>query len=345
MLPLVSVIIPCRNEARSIERCLDSLFACGYPLDRVEVIVADGLSTDGTRELLALYPRVRILDNPARITPRALNLAIEAAQGDYILRVDAHSILQPGYIHALIAFLETHPEAWGAGGQMDTQPETPGPFAEPVAIVLSHPFGVGNSGFRTLSGLADPVPVDTVFNCCWRRKVFHRIGLFHEQLVRSQDIEFSRRIARADGTLWLVPQARTTYFARSTFASYLRHNWTNGIWSILPAAYTGFLPVRLRHLVPLLFATSLLVSTLLALATGLAWLPWLPALPYLLVNLAASLHAAVKRAQPNLVLLLPAAFAGLHLAYGLGSLWGSARLAALLLRPTEPRIPRTLSTP
>lgn len=343
MRPLVSIVIPCRNEARSIARCLDSIFACGYPPDRLEVIAADGRSSDATRAILSRYP-VRVLDNPERITPRALNLAIEAARGDYILRVDAHSILQPGYIETLIEFLEAHPGAWGAGGQMTTEPETPGPFADPIAAVLSHRFGVGNSGFRTLGGLAEPVRVDTVFNCCWRRDAFRRIGLFHEQLVRSQDIELSRRIAQAGGTLWLVPQARTTYFARSTFAAYLRHNWSNGIWSILPAAYTGSLPVRVRHLIPLAFVTALLGGGLLALLTGAGWLPLVPGLPYALVNLAASLQAALRRARPSFLLLLPIAFAGLHIAYGLGSLWGVVRLCRALLRKTAAPIPKPVST-
>lgn len=333
MKPFVSVIVPCRNEARSLARCLDSIAASDYPSDRMEVIVADGMSEDGSRALLSARD-VKVVDNPACITPIALNLAIEAAGGDFILRVDAHSVISPGYISTLIEFLERHPDAWGAGGRMTTQAESDGPFADAIVTVLSHRFGVGNSRFRT--GVAEAQPADTAFNCCWRREVFRRVGLFHEQLTRSQDIEMSQRILRAGGSLWLVPQAATVYFARTNFFRYLRHNWSNGVWSILPALYLGRLPVSWRHLVPLALVTSLAASTPLGL------LPWI-ALPYAAANLLASGHAAWRQRRLSLALLLPIAFAGLHLAYGAGSLWGAMRLAAgRLRRPTTPV--RTLST-
>jgi succinoglycan biosynthesis protein ExoA len=335
MRPFVSIIIPCRNEAASLDRCLSSILASDYPPERLEILVADGMSTDGSRALLAAHaPRLRMIDNPARITPMALNLAIEGAQGDYILRVDAHSTIEPAYISTLIDFLERHIEAWGAGGGMTTEPESSGLFAQAIVTVLSHRFGVGNSRFRT--GVGEAQPADTAFNCCWRREVFQRVGLFHEQLARSQDIEMSSRIARAGGTLWLVPQAATTYFARTNFLRYLRHNWSNGVWSILPALYLGHLPVSWRHLVPLAFVTALAASLPLGLA------PWI-ALPYALANLAASAHAAAQLRRPSLLALLPITFAGLHLAYGAGSLWGAVRLLLGYFRNTPTPI-RTLST-
>jgi GT2 family glycosyltransferase len=313
---------------------LDSIFSSDYPASRMEVIVADGMSQDGSRLLLAARD-VRVIDNPARITPVALNLAIEAASGEYILRVDAHSTIAPGYVSTLIDFLASHPDAWGAGGRMFTEPESSGAFAQPISIVLSHRFGVGNSRFRT--GIAEAQPADTAFNCCWRRDVFHRVGLFHEQLVRSQDIEMSSRIARAGGTLWLVPQAETTYFARTRFFSYLRHNWSNGVWSLVPAIYLGRLPVSWRHLVPMVFVVALLAS----LAAGV---PWIVALPYALANLLASAHAAWQNRRPQLALLLPISFAGLHLAYGAGSLWGALRVAASYFHRPLVTPKRTLST-
>ena len=339
MRPFVSIVVPCRNEATSLARSVQSILASNYPPDRMEVIVADGMSQDGSRALLdqlaAGDARLRILENPARITPTALNRAIEAAHGDFILRIDAHSVIAPDYISTLVGYLEQNPEAWGAGGRMITEPETRGLFAEPISIVLSHRFGVGNSRFRT-GGRASAQQVDTVFNCCWRRDVFRRVGLFHEQLIRSQDIEMSSRIAAAGGTLWLVPQAETTYFAKSRFAAYVRHNWANGIWSVVPAIYLGYLPVGWRHLVPLAFVASLGCATAIAaLIPELRLLPLLPALPYALVNFLASCAAAWSRRSLRLAPLLALTFAGLHLAYGAGSLWGALRVAASALRHPE----------
>ncbi len=344
MRPFVSVIVPCRNEAASLGRCLLSILGADYPRDRMEVIVADGMSDDGSRRSLDALAqndaRVRVIDNPARITPVALNRAIEAARGDFILRVDAHSTIAPNYISTLIDFLTENPAAWGAGGRMHTQPESTGIFSTPIAIVLTHRFGVGNSTFRT-DGTSTQ-QVDTVFNCCWPREVFHRVGLFHEQLVRSQDIEMSSRIARGGGRLWLVPQAETTYFARTRFAAYLRHNFSNGVWSLVPAVYLGHLPVSWRHLVPLAFVSALLLSTLIAaIVPSLHWLPLSVALPYIELNLSISIYTAWRHRQPALAPLLPITFAGLHLAYGAGSLWGALRVAAHLLSPTTSNDTRT----
>jgi len=282
---------------------------------------------------------VQVIENPDRITPKALNRAIAASRGEYILRIDAHSVIEPGYIPAIIDFLEENPSAWGAGGRMDTEPESDGPFARAITTVLRHRFGVGNSSFRTGSESSQPCQVDTVFNCCWRREVFERVGLFHEQLARSQDIEMSSRICEAGGALWLVPTARTTYFARPRFWEYMLHNWSNGIWSVVPAMYLGRLPVRWRHLVPLAFVATLLGSAVLAaVQPWLCWLALAPALPYAIVNLAASFGAAWHARSLRLAITMPVAFAGLHLAYGAGSLWGAARVLAHAFRSAEPRI-------
>jgi len=330
MRPFVSVLVPVREEARAIGRCLTSVLASRYPRERMEVIVADGASRDQTREVVARLacrdPRVRLVDNPGRTTPQALNRAIVAARGDFLVRVDAHSVIAPNYIAELIAFLEAHPDAWGAGGRMRTVADTPGRLGEAVGVALSHRFGVGNSQFRTATdGQAPPYPADTVFNCAWPREVFARAGNFDERLTRSQDIEFSTRIRRAGGTLWLVPSAETLYFARTRARAFLRHNWTNGVWSVLPFAYSERAPMRPRHLIPMAFVAALLVS----LAVG--W-PAAVAGPYAAANLAASFSAAWRERSWSLAALLPAAFAGLHLSYGAGSLWGALRLAGIVCR-------------
>ena len=333
--PLVSVIIPCRDEASFIDRCLRSVLASEYP--RLEVIVADGMSRDGTREtvdrMAARDPRVRLIDNPGRTTPRALNRALAAARGDLILRLDAHAGIGPDYIARAVQSLET----WGAdcvGGVMRTLARGSGLFAGPIVLAMSSPFGVGNAHFRT--GSEKPLWVDTVFGACWRREVFERMGGFDERLERSQDIEFSGRLRRAGGKILLIPGMQIDYYARATLGSFWRQNWSNGVWAILPFAHVAGIAVRWRHLAPLALVLGLGVSFAVAVGTGMGRLAWCVAAPYLAANVAASAMTACKKRSPRLVLLMPVVFASLHLAYGAGSAWGCARLAVSLLR-TWPR--------
>jgi succinoglycan biosynthesis protein ExoA len=328
--PFISVIIPCRDESAYLGACLDSILECRYPRDRMEVLVADGMSRDGTRELASSYAardaRVRCIDNPRRITPAALNRALELARGDVIVRLDAHSTISPGYLARAVECLESS-GASNVGGVMHTITRDRGPFAEPIRLVLASRFGVGNSHFRTGSSKARWV--DTVFGGCWPREVFRRIGSFNEHLERSQDIEFNLRLRRAGGKILLTSGMEIRYYARATLASFVRHNWTNGVWAVLPFAYAQGVPVRWRHLVPLALAGTL-GATLLAVPK----LPWAPALvlgPYLAASLAVSMAMAWKERCPSLAVLLPVAFASLHFAYGMGSLWGTLRLIRVKL--------------
>lgn len=323
MKPLVSVIVPCRNEQSFIERSLNSILESDYP--RLEVIVADGMSTDRTRELLleraAREPRLRIIDNPERITPIALNRAIAASTGEVVLRFDAHAVMPADYIRRSVELLYSS-GAQNAGGSIRTLPRSAGPFAGPIVAVLSSRFGVGNSGFRTSQAEKGSRQTDTVFGGCWRREVFHLLGGFNEQLARGQDLEFNLRLQRAGGKIVLDPEIVCDYYAPSDLASFCRHSFHNGVWAVLPFRASSIVPVRARHLIPLAFVASLIASLALP-------FPWSIAIAsaYLMANLAASVRGTVSR-HPSNAALLPIAFLTLHLAYGLGSAWGSVVLAA-----------------
>jgi len=329
MTPLVSVIIPCREEARFIDLCLASVLASDYPRERLEVIVSDGMSQDGTRERVDWWAwrdgRVRRIDNPGRTTPRGLNRAIGAARGDLILRLDAHAAIAPDYIARAVK----HLEASGAdcvGGSMRTRVMGSGIFAKAIRTALSHPFGVGNAHFRIASAADPPRWVDTVFGACWNRVAFERLGGFDERLRRSQDIEFSARLRRAGGKILLAPEMRIDYYAPATLSRFLRQSWANGVWAILPIGCASGMPVRWRHLTPLALVLSLAVSILASPWAGL----WASAAmaSYAVANLASSALAAWKERSPSLAVSLPVVFAGLHLAYGAGSAWGCVVLAA-----------------
>lgn len=333
MRPFVSVIIPCRDEAPFIDRCLDSVLHSGYPPERLEVIVADGMSRDGTRQRVDHYasldPRVRRIENPGRTTPEALNRAIAAAQGDFILRLDAHAAIAPDYIARAVKYLET----WGTdcvGGSMRTLVPRPALFAAAMQTALSHPFGVGNSHFRIAREAKLPRWVDAVFGACWRKEVFERLGGFDERLKRSQDIEFSSRLRRAGGRILLAPDMKIDYYAPATFGGFLRQSWTNGIWAILPFACSRFpcgqgMPVRWRHLAPLGLVLGLAASVLAGPWMGVGAFAAIAL--YAAANLAASAAAAWRERNPRLAFLMPCVFAGLHLAYGTGSVWACAMLA------------------
>jgi len=317
--PLVSVIIPCRNEARFIAVCLDSILASDYP--RFEVIVADGMSADGTREIVARYGEVQMIDNPRKITPAGLNLAIGAARGEIILRMDAHARVARDYISGCVAALE-RTGADNVGGIRIEVARDPGFFAAAIVEAMTQPFGVGNALYRTMADREQWV--DTVFGGCWRREIFCRIGMFHERLARSQDIEFNQRLRRAGGRILLSPALVTYYYTRSWLRDLIRHNFVNGAWSVLPFALTGGgMPVRWRHLAPLAMVSTVCVCAL----AGFYW----PAVAYAAANLSASAWIAARKKRWNYVLTLPVVFASLHFSYGTGSLWGLARIAAMSL--------------
>jgi cellulose synthase/poly-beta-1,6-N-acetylglucosamine synthase-like glycosyltransferase len=332
-LPRVTAIVPCRNECPFIAGCLTSIVENGYPAHLLQLLVVDGMSTDGTRavirDLAEQHPGIELLDNPRGITPAALNIGIHAARGGYVLWMSAHNRYSPGYIEECVRWaLGTAAE--NVGGVMVTEPRGEGLLADAIVSALTHRFGVGNSAFR----LPGRVPrwVDTVFGGCYRRDVFDRIGTFNEALVRGQDMEFNLRLARAGGRTLLVPSARSTYYARTRLGEFLRHNWLNGAWAVLPFRHSRIVPVAPRHLAPLAFALTFLASVATALFIPEArWLPLALLLPYFAAAGAAAAQVASRRRDARLLFAMPVVLVLLHGSYGFGSLCGLARSALPLL--------------
>jgi GT2 family glycosyltransferase len=330
----VSVIMPCRNERAHIRQSLASVLASDLPPGDMEVLVVDGASTDGTadlvREIARCEPRIRLLENPARIVPTALNLAIREAAGDVIVRLDAHNEYPPEYIPRLVDWLE-RTGADNVGGAWITRPGAPTPVAQGIACALTHPFGIGNAKYRL--GVSEPVRVDTVPFGCYRRDVFDRIGLFDEELVRNQDDEFNLRLLRAGGTILLVPDVVSYYHARTSFRQLARMYYQYGYYKPLVIRKVGAVMTG-RQLAP-----AALVLGLLALAAGsIASTAVLPVLAVaMLVYLVAAAIAAGRAAKGMGWLAAVSSFLAfpiLHFGYGLGFLWGAARLAAGRHRPS-----------
>jgi len=326
-LPGVTILVPCRDEVGFIEDCLRSIIENGYPEDRLQVLVIDGRSDDGTTELVERFSQmhkcVTRIENPERITPVALNLGIAAAKGDYIIWMSAHNRYDAGYIHACVDWA-SRTGADNVGGAIVTKPRDSSYFGRAVAEVLTHPFGVGNSTFRTSA--SKPLWVDTVFGGCYRRDVFDRIGLFNERLVRGQDLEFNLRLRGAGLRTLFVPTIRSTYFARSRPVEFAKHNWTNGVWAILPFRYSEIVPISARHMVPMFFVVGILITVAIGFVVPGLWWPFSLLLGvYLAFALAATVLIARRARDLRVVVFLPLAFAILHFSYGLGSLWGALR--------------------
>ena len=315
-LPLVSVIMPIRNEAEHIERCLDAVVGQDYPVDRLDVIVVDGMSDDDTREITSGYvqgyPNVHLLDNPQRIVPTALNIGIRAARGDIIIRVDGHTTIAPDYIHQCVTTLE-RTGADNVGGRMDAQ--APGYFGKAVALATSSPFGVGNSRFHYSR---KEEWVDTVYLGAYRREVFDRIGLFDEELVRNQDDEFNYRLSACGGRILLCPQIRSQYTNRSSPRKLWRQYFEYGYWKVR-VLQKHPRQMQWRQFVPPAFVMALLVALGLS-ALKVFWPLALIAGSYMVANLAACLWIARRCGLQYLV--LPVVFSILHLSYGTGFLNG-----------------------
>ncbi|HEY9480303.1 MAG TPA: glycosyltransferase family 2 protein [Gemmatimonadaceae bacterium] len=333
--PLVSVVIPCRNERRYIGPCLDALLAMDYPHDRLEILVVDGMSDDGTREVLASYaarhPMVRVLDNPARVTPNALNIGVTTSRGAIIMPIGAHNSSPPHYIARLVECLEES-GADNVGGILTTEPGGTGAVARAIAVAMAHPFGVGNAHFRI--GTREPRWVDTVPFGCYRREVFERIGLFDEDLIRNQDDELNIRLIRAGGRILLVPDVVSSYHARDSLAKLWRMYYQYGYFKPLVARKVGGV-FTWRQLVPPTFVLALAASLILALAWGAAApLPFVIVAVYLAVVLLIAAPAA-RRHGLRVALALCAAIPVLHLSYGCGFLRGVVDF--LILRRTSAR--------
>ncbi len=320
--PFVSIAIPCRNETAYIAGCLDSILASDYPRDRLEILVADGRSDDGTREILCRYaaehPYITVLDNPQLSTPAALNVAIRSAAGSVVIRMDAHVIYPPDYVSQLVAALE-ETNADNVGGVLETVPADDTPTARAIAIGLSHPFGVGNSHFRT-GTRGRRREVDTVPFGCYRRETFDRIGLFDEELIRNQDDEFNFRLIGRGGRVLLVPEVRCRYFPRRSFRQVGRMYYQYGYFKPLVARKVGRV-MTVRQLVP-----SILVATLIGSAGLSLWIPGAGAVfasiagVYAASVLACSVAAA--RTDLRCGVALAAVFPILHFSYGIGFIRG-----------------------
>lgn len=320
--PAVTVVVPVLDERHALDRSLGAVVAaCGQLGAPCEVLVVDGGSTDGSRDVAAAWaarhPYVRVVDNPRRTTPHAFNIGIRAAAAPRIAIVSGHSLVAPDFLRAAVARLDAG-VAEIVGGPIVTAAGRAGRLAWLLAQVVSHPFGVGNSRFRVAraSSYVDAVPF-----AVFERRVFEQVGLFSPELPRNQDTEFFGRVAAAGLRVLLSVDVRSTYLARATFGGLLRQGFRNAYWNVLVWRRTPH-AFRWRHAIPGLFTASVVGLALLAVVSPAARaLLAVEAVVYLAAAMAAALHIAA-RTRRVLACALPPIFFLYHLTYGAGTLAG-----------------------
>ncbi|HEV7397395.1 MAG TPA: glycosyltransferase family 2 protein [Pyrinomonadaceae bacterium] len=319
----VSVVIPCLNEEHFIGGALRNL-ADQYDSQRYEIIVVDGFSQDRTREVIAEFRdsrpdiSLKLLDNPSGRIPSALNIGIQAAQGEIIARLDAHAVASPGYVRRSVEVLRQ--EGVGVVGmpcQICAGADTL--TAKAIAMAVSHPFGIGDARYRLRRASAPQQAVDTVAFACFRKALWRELGGFDEQLSANEDYEFNYRV-RQHGQAVLLDQAEhCDYFARATIKKLWSQYWRYGRWKarmILshPAS------IKLRQMVAPIFVASIPIL----LAVGF-WMR--PAWPLLAVELAVYLICALSFGirlwrksgeSMGIAARLPLIFGTIHIAWGIG---------------------------
>lgn len=326
MSPRVSILVPCYNEAGTIGHLLQAICQQDFLLNELEVVVADGRSTDGTREAILAFGRehpelpLRVIDNPARSIPAALNRAWRAAEGEILVRLDAHCVPRQDYVSRCVTALQTTSAA-NVGGLWLIEAGADTWLARSIAAAAADPLGAGDARYRTGGA---PGPVDTVPFGAFRRQWLERVGGYDESLLTNEDYDLNWRLRQVGGVIWFDPSIRCVYFARSRLRDLARQYSRYGFWKArMLLRHPNSL--RWRQAIPAAFVLGTLTLLLLGLWLPTAWAVlsagWLF---YLLVLLGRGFLLAWGKRRPSLVLGLPLSLSVIHLA------WGSAFLVGLV---------------
>jgi len=322
-MPKISIIVPCLNEQSTIRLLLEALYEQTFPRSEMEVVIADGMSSDGTRAAIAAFQKdfpdlgVRVVDNTLRGIPSGVNRAIEASHGEIIIRLDAHSKPYPDYVEKCVI---AHEENRGdnVGGIWEIRPGADTWMAKSIAVAASHPLGVGDAMYRRATRAA---VVDTVPFGSFRRELIDRVGFFNESLLTNEDYEFNARVRKAGGRIWLDPSIRSIYFARATLLELARQYWRYGYWKWrMLRRYPDTL--KWRQALPPLFVLSLIVLSPVSIFLPIAGFVLAGELfVYFSVMTIAGFYAAFRQQKPYLVLGLVLAISVMHITWGGGFLW------------------------
>lgn len=313
--PTVSVVVPARNSVETLPDAVASALAQAHA-GALDVVIAVGPSDDGTEDVAAgladEHPEVTVVDNPAGVTPAALNAAIAASTGQVVVRLDAHAVLPAGYVATAVETLRTTGAANVGGRQVPTAKDG---FARAVAAAMRSPVGAGGATYR-IGG--EPGPVDTVYLGVFRREALEAVGGFDESLRRNQDYELNHRLREAGGTVWFDPRLAVTYRPRRTVGALWRQYWQYGAWKRrVLRRHPG--SVRARQLAAPVLVTGLAATTVTGAVAGVWWPLGVLAGAYAVGVVGGAAVAAEPRRDTPAVAV---ALATMHLAWGTGFLTG-----------------------
>ena len=320
---LVSIIVPCYNEEKTIVELLEAIMQQTYPREFIEVIIADGLSTDHTREVIREFSDqhrfliVRLIDNPTRTIPAGLNLAIQTAKGEIIVRLDAHSKPYPDYVQRCVASLNES-KGDNVGGLWEILPRNDTWQAYAIALAAAHPLAVGDARYRysDQAGFVETVPFGAFY-----KTLIDKIGAYDESLLTNEDYEFNTRIHQAGGKIWFDPKIRSIYYARANLVELARQYWRYGYWK---ARMLRRYPktIRWRQALPPLFVLSLAVLFFASIWLPIAgWLIVLELGSYVTILFLVGLQSAWKHKRHGLLIGVPLAIACMHFSWGSAFLW------------------------
>ena len=324
---MLSVICPIYNEEKYIAKCIESIVQQDYPKDKLEILFVDGMSTDHTREIIEQYtkeyPYIRIIDNPDKVVPHAMNRGIMASTGDVIIRLDAHAVYPTYYFSKLIKGLHQH-QADNVGAQCRTLPVNQSATSIAIAEALASSFGVGNSMFRI--GITQDLETDTVPFGCFRRDVFEKVGLYDTELIRNQDDELNARIINSGGKIVLLAGTTFDYYARDSFAKLFKMYYQYGLYKPLVNKKLGS-PATLRQFIPPLFVMGLILGAILSIFLPIIGIIYgVIIMLYIVAGMTIGIKQARKHQLLALVFAMPFTFFILHLSYGIGYIHGIIKL-------------------
>lgn len=320
----VSVIIPCYNEEKTIQALLNALAGQTYPVDDFDVVIADGMSTDSTRQKILDFGQVhselkiKIVDNPRKIIPVGLNLAIQASSGEIIIRLDGHSVPAKNYIESCVKILELGTAA-NVGGRWDIHAGAKGWEAESIAAAAANPIGVGDAFYRYSDKAGE---VDTVPFGAYYRKTLIDLHGFDESLLTNEDYELNTRIRQLGGKIWFDPAIRSIYYARTTYRSLGQQYYRYGFWKAqMIKRYPG--TIKWRQLLPPLFVAILFLLIILSILFPYVWVLLVAELAiYGLILSLSGMFDAIRKKNPGLAIGEPLAIATMHNCWGLGFIIG-----------------------
>ncbi len=327
-LPIVSVILPIRNEERYITKCLESIAQQDYPSNLVEILVVDDMSTDNTRtivkEFVQKYSNICLVNNPRRIVPAALNIGLQRAKGDIILRVDGHTYLESDYICQCVRYLLNSKEIDNVGGPM--RPVGDGLIGKAIALAHCSRFGLGGGRFHIFN---KEEFVNTVYLGAYRKELFDRIGLFNEDLACGEEIDLNNRIRSNGGKVLLSPAIKSYYHNRSSLVELWKQFFRNAFWNVKTLQVSPN-ALSFRHIIPPIFAVSLLTCLIIGIFSpvGIS-LFFLIVLLYGCLSIIFSFKLALQNGY-KYFFAMQAVFFCLHSSYSLGYFAGFLRFGVPL---------------